>query len=67
MMSDNRSLLQTAPWTIVSPGIAIFIAVMVFNLLGDTIRDFMDPQHRKTVPGGQGWLRKKKETPDGEV
>ena len=67
MMSDNRSLLQTAPWTIVSPGIAIFIAVMVFNLLGDTIRDFMDPQHRKTAPGGQGWLRKRKETPDGEV
>ena len=47
MMSDNRSLLQTAPWTIVAPGIAIFIAVMVFNLLGDTIRDWMDPEHRR--------------------
>ena len=47
--------------------LVIFIAVMVFNLLGDTIRDFMDPQHRKTAPGGQGWLRKRKETPDGEV
>ena len=47
MMSDNRSLLQTAPWTIIAPGIAIFIAVMVFNLLGDTIRDWMDPEHRK--------------------
>ena len=51
MMSDNRSLLQTAPWTIVAPGIAIFIAVMVFNLLGDTIRDFMDPQHRRNRVG----------------
>ena len=57
MMSDNRSLLQTAPWTIIAPGIAIFVVVMVFNLLGDTVRDFMDPQHRKTAPGGQGWLR----------
>ena len=47
MMSDNRSLLQTAPWTIIAPGIAIFISVMTFNLLGDTIRDWMDPEHRK--------------------
>jgi peptide/nickel transport system permease protein len=47
MMSDNRSLLQTAPWTIVAPGIAIFVAVMTFNLLGDTIRDWMDPSHRE--------------------
>ena len=58
MMSDNRSLLQIAPWTIIAPGIAIFIAVMVFNLLGDTIRDFMDPTHRSTARGGQGWLRR---------
>ena len=46
MMSESRSLLQTAPWTIVAPGIAIFVTVMVFNLLGDTIRDYMDPTHR---------------------
>lgn len=57
MMSDNRNLLQTAPWTVMAPGIAIFVTVMVFNLLGDTIRDFMDPDHRTTKPGGQGWLR----------
>ena len=60
MMSDNRNLLQTAPWTVIAPGIAIFITVMIFNLLGDTIRDFMDPAHRKTVPGGQGWLRRRR-------
>jgi peptide/nickel transport system permease protein len=47
MMSDNRSLLQTAPWTVIAPGIAIFVTVMTFNLLGDTIRDFMDPEHRR--------------------
>ena len=39
MMSDSRSMLQTAPWTVVAPGIAIFITVAVFNLLGDTLRD----------------------------
>ena len=58
MMSENRSLLQTAPWTVIAPGIAIFVTVMIFNLLGDTIRDFMDPAHRNTAPGGQGWLRR---------
>ena len=47
-----------APWTVIAPGIAIFVAVMIFNLLGDTIRDFMDPTHRNTAPGGQGWLRR---------
>lgn len=46
MMSENRSLLQTAPWTVIAPGMAIFATVMVFNLLGDTIRDYMDPSHR---------------------
>ena len=62
MMSDNRSLLQIAPWTVIAPGIAIFVTVMIFNLLGDTIRDFMDPAHRKTLPGGQGWLRRGKQS-----
>ena len=67
MMSENRSLLQTAPWTIIAPGIAIFIAVMVFNLLGDTIRDFMDPAHRNTASGGQGWLRRLMQRNRGSV
>lgn len=42
MMSDNRSLMQVAPWTILAPGLAIFVTVIVFNLLGDTLRDRMD-------------------------
>ena len=56
MMSDSRSFLQTAPWTVLAPGAAIFLTVMVFNLLGDTLRDWLDPKHRDTLPGGQGWL-----------
>lgn len=43
MMSDNRNLLQLAPWTVIAPGIAMFITVLVFNLLGDTLRDWLDP------------------------
>ena len=48
MMSDGRSFLQTAPWTILAPGIAIFVTVVVFNLLGDTLRDYMDPARTKS-------------------
>ncbi|MDE7243094.1 MAG: ABC transporter permease [Oscillospiraceae bacterium] len=46
MMSDTRSLLTTAPWVTFAPGIAIFVSVMIFNLLGDTIRDYADPKSR---------------------
>ncbi len=46
MMSDTRSLLPTAPWVTLSPGVAIFISVMIFNLLGDTVRDWADPKSR---------------------
>ena len=46
MMSETRGLLQTVPWAVFAPGIAIFVAVMVFNLLGDAVRDYMDPKMR---------------------
>ncbi len=39
MMSESRSYLQQAAWTIVIPGIAIFIVVIVFNLYGDIVRN----------------------------
>lgn len=48
MISDGRSMLQIAPWMSLAPGVAIFITVMIFNLLGDTIRDYMDPRIRNT-------------------
>lgn len=47
MMSNGRSMIQTSPWVILSPGAAIFITVMVFNLLGDSYRDLMDCKQRK--------------------
>ena len=46
MMSETRGLLQTVPWAVFAPGTAIFVAVMVFNLLGDAVRDWMDPKMR---------------------
>ena len=45
MMSSGRSMLQTHPWIVLSPGLAIFVSVVIFNLLGDTIRDYMDPKN----------------------
>lgn len=47
MMSDTRSLMTTSPWITFSPGIAIFVSVMIFNLLGDTLRDYADPKSRR--------------------
>lgn len=47
MMSDTRNLLATHPWVTLSPGVAIFVSVMVFNLLGDTVRDWLDPKNRR--------------------
>ena len=47
MMSDTRSLMTTSSWIPFSPGIAIFISVMIFNLLGDTVRDYADPKSRR--------------------
>ena len=44
MMSDTRSLMTTSPWITFSPGVAIFLSVMIFNLLGDAIRDYVDPK-----------------------
>ena len=46
MMSETRTFLQTQPLLVLAPGIAIFISVMIFNLLGDTVRDYVDPKQR---------------------
>ncbi len=45
MMSTGRSMLQIYPWVVLSPGVAIFVTVVLFNLLGDTIRDYVDPKN----------------------
>ena len=47
MIADGRDLYQLrhAPWTSVFPGLAIGAAVLGFNLLGDALRDALDPRH----------------------
>lgn len=44
MLNEGRQQLQTAPWLMIFPGLAIFITVVVFNLWGDSLRDILDPR-----------------------
>lgn len=44
MLNEGRACMQTAPWLMIFPGLAIFIVVVVFNMLGDSLRDILDPK-----------------------
>jgi peptide/nickel transport system permease protein len=44
MINSGRGFMQTAPWMIVFPGLAIALAVIGFNMLGDGLRDVLDPK-----------------------
>lgn len=57
MLSDGRRFMQLAPWTVVSPGVAIMGLVLGFNLLGDGLRDILDPRLRGAV-GNQSFSSK---------
>jgi peptide/nickel transport system permease protein len=46
MLNGARSFLAQAPWLAVAPGAAIFLVVLAFNLLGDGLRDALDPRDR---------------------
>jgi peptide/nickel transport system permease protein len=46
MLNEGRTYLETAPWMSVFPGLAIMLAVLGFNLLGDGLRAVLDPQLR---------------------
>lgn len=42
MLNEGRPFVQSAPWMMIYPGAAIFVVVVVFNLLGDALRDVLD-------------------------
>lgn len=44
MLYEGKSYLQTAPWLMIYAGLAIFVTVIIFNLLGDSLRDILDPK-----------------------
>ncbi len=47
MVSEGRTYILTQWWIATFPGIAIFVVVLAFNLLGDTLRDIFDPRQYK--------------------
>ena len=46
MIADGRRTLELAPWASIGPGLAIMVTVLGFNLLGDGLRDILDPRLR---------------------
>jgi peptide/nickel transport system permease protein len=46
MLADGQTFLATAPWVAVFPGLALLLAVLGVNLLGDGLRDLLDPRFR---------------------
>ena len=47
MIADGRVYLRTSPWVAIFPGIMIMLIVMAFNLVGDGLRDLLDPKLRR--------------------
>jgi dipeptide transport system permease protein len=48
MLADSKDLITSHPWVMALPGIAILITVLAINLMGDGLRDALDPRLRKS-------------------
>ncbi len=48
MLADSRDLITSNPWVMAMPGIAILITVLAINLMGDGLRDALDPRLKKS-------------------
>jgi ABC-type dipeptide/oligopeptide/nickel transport system permease subunit len=47
LLADGQTFLASAPWVAVFPGVALLLAVLGINLLGDGLRDLLDPRFRE--------------------
>lgn len=47
MLSEGREFMRNAPWVVIFPGLAIMLTALSFNLLGDGLRDAIDPRLKK--------------------
>jgi len=54
MLNGGRSYILVAPHLVIFPGIAIMLVVLALNLVGDGLRDMLDPRQRELVRPGQG-------------
>ena len=48
MLSESTGIAEIAPWLLIFPGAAIMLSVLGFNLLGDSLRDALDPRLRRS-------------------
>jgi peptide/nickel transport system permease protein len=46
MLNTGKNYIDNAPWMSIAPGVSIFLLVLSFNLLGDGLRDALDPKHK---------------------
>ena len=46
MLNTAKNYIDNAPWMAIWPGLSIFLLVLSFNLLGDGLRDALDPRHK---------------------
>lgn len=51
MVNDGVTFMQIAPWLVIVPGLMILLTVLAFNLLGDGLRDALDPRERALFRG----------------
>ena len=49
MISEGKEYMRYAPWVAIAPGIAIAFSALAFNMLGDGLRDLLDPRMKETV------------------
>lgn len=49
MISEGKDYLQYAPWLTIFPGLAIAVSAMAFNMLGDGLRDRLDPRMKEVI------------------
>jgi len=51
IIQDGQGLLYTRPWVALAPGLAIALTVLVLNVLGDGLRDALDPRSKIRLGG----------------
>lgn len=59
MLNEGRAYMESAPWLMVFPGLAIFLTVVIFNLLGDSLRDILDPREDEIQPHSKSKSKKR--------
>jgi peptide/nickel transport system permease protein len=57
MIANGQDYITSAPWLVVFPGVAIMFAMLGFSMVGDGLRDALDPTLERTVPVKLGSLR----------